>query len=156
MILWRIAKTKFIRDLSGTGAKLVGGRWNSRGVPVLYAALTQSLCALELFVHLDPEDAPERLSAIALTIPDALFAARTRWPQATLPRTWRDHPAPVDLQAMGDAWVKSGATLVLEVPSAVIPDEGNFILNVMHPEMSQVSVGEPVAFTFDGRMWKRT
>lgn len=154
MRVWRLGRTTFIEDLTGTGARLAGGRWSSKGVPVLYCSGTRSLCALELFVHLDPDDAPEALAAMSLHIPDAIFAARTLWTRTTLPPVWRDSPAPVPLQALGDAWVKRADSLVLELPSAVVPGEPNYLLNPSHPDMQQVVASPPEPFQFDPRMWR--
>lgn len=154
MLLWRISKTKYVTDLAGTGAKLAGGRWNSKGLAVLYCTATRSLCALEVFVHLDPDDLPEPQSAIALEVPDDVFAKRTMWQVEDLPAEWRDHPAPTTLQAMGDTWIKATPSLVLDLPSAVIPAERSYVLNPAHADMKHVKAHSPEPFAFDPRMWK--
>lgn len=154
MFVWRLSQSKYVTDVAGTGARLAGGRWNSKGVAVLYCSSTVSLCALELFIHLDPIDAPEPLSSIGFDIPDDVFAARTSWKQSMLPVEWRDSPAPTSTQARGDGWVKSGPSLVLELPSVVVPSESNFLLNPAHPDMKKVVVSTPELFQFDPRMWK--
>jgi RES domain-containing protein len=153
MVLWRIAVTKYVSDLSGTGAKMAGGRWNSKGVPVVYCGGSQALCALESLVHFEPAIAPP-LSVITLEVPDASFASRSLIAVGQLPSNWRDFPAPMKLQSLGDAWAKGGGSLILQVPSAVIPAEPNYLLNVGHPEMAQVKIGLPKPFAFDPRLFK--
>jgi RES domain-containing protein len=155
MRLWRIAKTKFIHDRAGTGAKLAGGRWSSRGVAVLYFAATRSLAVLEIFVHLEPEDLPEPLSVLSVDVPDEIFEGRAKRTIAELPPSWRHYPAPTALQAVGDAWVKAAASAVLELPSAIIPGESNFLLNPNHPDFEAVSWNAPEPFQLDPRLWRR-
>ncbi|HYV43310.1 MAG TPA: RES family NAD+ phosphorylase [Myxococcaceae bacterium] len=156
MRLWRICKAKYADDRIGTGAKLAGGRWSSRGVAVLYFAATKSLAALEVFVHLDPEDLPESLSAISVDVPGTLFERRARRTVGELPPTWRHYPVPTALQAIGDAWVKAATSAILEVPSAIIPEESNYLLDPNHPAFKTVSWNDPEPFALDPRLWRRT
>jgi len=156
MRLWRIGKTKYVGDRIGTGARLAGGRWNSRGVAVLYFAATRSLAALEVFVHLEPGDLPASLSAIGVDVPEELFKGRTRRTVADLPPTWRHYPTPTALQAIGDAWVKAAGSAVLELPSAVIPEESIYLLNPNHPRFGTVRWNDPEPFALDPRLWRHS
>src|SRR5690606_28898647 len=94
---------------TGEGAARVGGRWNSRGVRVVYASATQSLAALEILVHLNPM-APLRFTAFPLEIPDGSveWLAREEWPE-----DWRAEPPPPSTRRLGDAWARRGSSVAL-------------------------------------------
>ena len=144
---WRIVKARHATGpFSGEGARLYGGRWTSRGRRAVYASASAALAILEVLVHLE---APALLPAYVLVpvgIPDDLIQRRDT---AALPPDWRDYPAPVRLQEMGDAWLDAGATPALQVPSAIVPAEFNFLLNPAHPEFTRILIGEPRPYTFD-------
>jgi RES domain-containing protein len=122
-------------------------------VAVVYTSATLSLATLECFVHLDPADAPADLVAIPADIPDGV--ARREIAAATLPATWRHYPAPDELADLGTAWVRTGTTAVLVVPSAIVPQERNVLLNPSHRDFRGIRLGTPEPFGFDPRMWKR-
>lgn len=136
--------------LDGEGARVSGGRWNSVGIPVVYTSATVSLAALELLVHLDPEDAPDDLVVIGLDIPDDVRMEEIQ--HDDLPRNWRETPAPRVLQALGDGWARRGETAVLSMPSVVVPGERNFALNPTHPDFPRIKSGKPTSFRFDSRL----
>jgi RES domain-containing protein len=122
-------------------------------VAVVYTSATLSLAALEYFVHLDPVDAPGDLVAIRAEIPETL--ARTEIRAEALPASWRAYPAPPELAELGTSWARARATAVLVVPSAVVPQERNVLLNPAHPDFRRIRPGKPEAFSFDPRMWRR-
>lgn len=149
MLTWRICRRAH-QKLDGGGARLSGGRWNSEGVALVYSSSTLSLAALEFLVHVDIEDAPDDLVAMAIKVPDDASANVVAL--ADLPRDWPkvpDHPACV---AIGDTWVRPGAALLLRVPSAVIPEEGNVLINPRHPQSVEVVVQSVRPFAFDPRV----
>jgi RES domain-containing protein len=151
--VWRICARRLARHaFRGEGARLHGGRWNPPGIAVVYTASTLSLAALELFVNLDPRDAPAGIVAIPADIPASVRIESVD--RALLPRRWRSYPAPDALQAMGAAWIARGETAVLSVPSAVIPEERNYLLNPAHRHFHLIRIGRPQAFQFDTRMWQ--
>lgn len=151
--VWRISAARTAdRAFEGEGARRFGGRWNHPGTPIVYASDSLALAALEVFVHLEPDIAPEDLVAIAATIPMRLGVARLE--EADLPPGWRAYPAPSGLQDLGTAWARAGETVGLSVPSAVIPAERNILLNPRHPEFSEITFSAPQPFSFDPRMWK--
>ena len=151
--VWRICARKFAKTaFSGDGARLYGGRWNPSGTAVVYTASALSLAALELFVNLDPEEIPSGLVAIEATIPDDVPIHTIE--AASLPRHWRRYPAPVALQSIGADWIAAAHTAVLSVPSTVIPEERNYLLNPAHPDFHRLKIGPPAPFHFDPRMWK--
>lgn len=117
---------------------------------MVYTSSTLSLAALELLVHLDPEDVPDDLVAMTIEVPDD---ARPRViSRDSLPRDWsrvHDHPA---CAAIGDAWVAEGSSLLLLVPSAVVPEEWNLLINPGHPRAREVKVRAVRPFSFDPRL----
>ncbi|MBI2153527.1 MAG: RES family NAD+ phosphorylase [Candidatus Rokubacteria bacterium] len=150
--VWRISKAKNAA-FDGEGARLSGGRWNHPGTAVVYTSSTLALAVLELFVHLDPSEAPDDLVAIPADIPASLPITRIR--PAQLPTNWRRYPAPAALADLGTRWARGRKTAVLAVPSAVIPLDLNYLLNPLHPAFKQIRVGEKTPFQFDPRMFKR-
>jgi RES domain-containing protein len=150
MQLFRIARTPFARDLSGTGSRLYGGRWNRKGTALVYTAESRALAALEYLVHLPMALAPADLSMLRIDVPDDV-ASKTIDP-ASLPRNWRTYPPPQKLAALGNQWALSNETLLLRVPSAVVEHEYNVLINPSHPEFERVRPQRPRPFTFDPRI----
>lgn len=149
MHVWRISRIAHT-GLDGEGARLFGGRWNSRGIPVVYTASRLSLAALEYLVHIDPEDAPDDLVASCLRIPDG--ASEVSVGPDDLPQQWRQTPAPAECQRMGDHWARSGEHLLLRVPSVLVPEETNVLVNPLHPDASGVRMSASRPFSFDLRL----
>jgi RES domain-containing protein len=149
--VWRLCRRRFAA-FDGEGARRAGGRWNRPGVAVVYTSGTLSLAALEYFVHLDPEDRPDDLVAVPARVPDDL--SRTTVEPARLPRNWRAYPAPEGLADIGRDWIEKGDTAVLEVPSALVPREWNYLLNPSHADFRRIEVGKAEPFVFDARMRK--
>jgi RES domain-containing protein len=151
MRVWRLCRRKHAA-FDGEGARLAGGRWNRRGIAVVYASETLSLAALEYLVHLDATLAPRDLVATAADLPDVLPV--TRFEVADLPRNWRRYPAPEALAELGTEWAEARRTAVLSVPSAVVPSERNILLNPAHPDFKTLHLLSPLRFSFDPRLWK--
>lgn len=149
---WRIAKTKFVHDpLSGDGARLFGGRWNSPGVSVVYLAGSISLAVLEVLVHFQ---APRFLEAYSLVRVDFDASLVREIEPKNLPNSWAEFPAPLVLRKLGDAWVKSSPSVVLKVPSSIVSLEHIFLLNPVHQDRVQLAVSDPVPFRLDPRLIK--
>jgi RES domain-containing protein len=147
---WRICKRSLLRSaFSGQGAFLYGGRWNSPGVRMIYAAGSQSLAALEILVHTDdPNDLINlRFVAVPVEIEEALIDGPPK-----LPKDWAICPAPPSAARMGDLWVAQAGSCVLRVPSAVIRAEWNYLINPAHPNFSRLRIGKPMLFEFDSRL----
>src|SRR5260221_2850535 len=141
---WRIVKEKHaLTAFTGEGAAKSGGRWNSRGVLLVYTSCTKSLATLESLVHLNPPVAFKYI-AIPLKFEDALVEV---FPAKDLPADWRTEPPPPSTKAIGDEWVKTARSAVLALPS-VITGEVNYLLNPAHPEFKKVSIGKPEPFVF--------
>jgi RES domain-containing protein len=122
-------------------------------VAVVYASATLSLATLEYFVHLDPGDMPDDLVAVPADVPDTL--PRTELRAESLPPNWRVYPAPEALAELGTAWVRARRTPILLVPSVIVPQERNVLLNPAHSEFRRIRVGPPEPFSFDPRLWRR-
>lgn len=149
MILWRLTRAAF-QALDGEGARINGGRWNSEGVAVVYLSSTLSLAALEYLVHIDIGEVPVDLVALKVEIPDGASVQEVL--PTDLPDDWftvPDHPACLK---RGDAWAKRSESLLLRVPSAIVPGEANYLLNPAHTEAASVGVVAAKAFAFDARL----
>lgn len=151
MQAWRICARKYQR-FNGEGARLYGGRWNHAGTSVIYTSASLALAALELFVHVDVDLLPNDLVAIAAEIPENLAVEMVK--PANLPKGWRRYPASESLKNIGSHWATKCSTAILAVPSAIIPEERNYLLNPAHRDFKQVRVRRPIPFHFDPRMWK--
>ncbi|MBS0401426.1 MAG: RES domain-containing protein [Proteobacteria bacterium] len=135
---------------SGEGARVVGGRWNRPGDAVVYASASLALAAMETFIHLGEDGLHISFVSFRIEIPDTVQAQSCRRP----PAGWRDEPPQETSMRYGSAWLRSGGTAVLEVPSAIVPSESNYLLNPLHPDFGRIRIGRARPFTFDPRMWK--
>lgn len=149
MIVYRISLSIHAGDLSGTGAGLHGGRWNPRGVNMVYSAESRALAALELYANRSSAAVLANLSLVSIVIPDDIAVKRIR--EGDLPRGWNRYPAAPELPDLGAAWVGSRETLVLCVPSALMPRENNYLINPAHADMSRIHLGEIEEYRFDQR-----
>ncbi len=146
---YRIVREKFAAAaFTGEGAAFGGGRWNSRSIRMVYTSASASLAALETLVHLNPA---MRFSyqLFILEFEENLLETI---PPADLPPDWREQPPPPSTQMLGDAWIKTARSAVLQVPSVIIPGESNYLLNPTHPDFQSIRIGKPEAFFFDQRL----
>ena len=153
--LFRIARKEFIRDLSGAGSRVYGGRWNRKGTALVYTSQSRALAALEYLVHVPMALAPAGLSILRIDVTDELAAKVKTVDTASLPRNWRGHPPPQDLAAIGTKWALSKETLLLRVPSAVVEDEFNVLINPAHPEFERIRPHRPKPFVLDPRLLRQ-
>lgn len=149
MLLYRISLCKRAEDISGTGAKLFGGRWNSVGVPMLYLASSRALAALEVLAHLTSIQDPESFCITVFEVPENSIEEVERY---LLPKDWNTYPSPSSLKKIGDTFAKSNKSLLLKVPSAIVEDECNYMLNVNHPLLDKVKIIGSKPFLFDKRL----
>lgn len=146
---FRIVREKFAAAaFTGEGAALTGGRWNSSGIRMVYTSASASLAALETLVHLNPAMS----FAYRLFIIEFDESLLETLSPADLPSDWREQPPPPSTRSIGDAWIKSARSAVLEVPSVLIPGESNCLLNPSHPDFPSLRIGKPQSFAFDARL----
>ncbi len=107
-----------------------------------------ALAALEKLVHVDPEDIPSDLRSFELTIPAAIFQAGKKLSMSALPADWFETPAPASCAALGDSWQMSNRSALLQVPSAIVPTEFNFLLNPRHPDARHIAVKSSSPFSY--------
>jgi RES domain-containing protein len=149
MRLWGITRAKH-QQLDGEGARLYGGRWNSEGCRVVYAASSAPLALLEYLVHVDVEDLPTDLVLMEIDSPDDVGISEVQLDQ--LPDDWNSMPDHPECVRLGNHWISQSDKLVLSVPSAIMPRERNLLLNPQHPDMERVKISGAEPFTFDPRL----
>ncbi len=148
MIAYRIARTRFIRDLSGEGARLHGGRWNATGVPMLYLAESRALAILETLTYVQVKTLPIDYQLAEISFPaDAVTDLAE-----PLPDDWARIPHGQATERLGSAWALAMRGLVLRVPSAHVPEEHNYLVNPRHPRSAEVRVVGTRPFAFDARL----
>jgi RES domain-containing protein len=145
LVKWRFANTAF----DGEGARLYGGRWNSPGTQIAYASESIALATLEVLVHLQVSTVLPAYALASIRFPDNLVEMLDT---SALPINWKQFPAPPEMQAIGDDWIKAARSAILCVPSAVVPSAYNFLLNPAHPNFTQVVVEPPEPYEFDPRL----
>lgn len=151
-VAWRIVKPKHADTaFDGEGARIFGGRWNSPGTAMVYTACSKSLAALEMLVHLPSYTLIELFVCIPVTFDSRLVLSLDR---SSLPTGWQAEPAPSASRSLGDVWIRTNPSAVLEVPSAVIPSEVNYLLNPAHADFKKIEIGSPEHFQFDPRLRK--
>jgi RES domain-containing protein len=151
MNVFRIAKSRHARDLSGMGAKLAPGRWN-KSLPVLYTASSAALAALEVLVHVPASFAPRGYEFVEIVMPDDVPIETFGHDQ--LPSGWDHFPPETETRRMGEEWIQSGRSLGLRVPSVIIPAEYNVLINPFHPDHPRLKIVKTAPFVFDGRLFK--
>ena len=150
---WRLAAPEFAGSvqqlLSGEGARLYGGRWNSPGVGAVYLGNSLALASIELLVHLRSIDVLEAYCKMPVFIPESLVL---HLDSALLPADWAASEGRRGTRAIGDEWLRRGESAVLQVPSAVVAGETNFILNPTHADFAAIKAGAITEFRFDARL----
>jgi RES domain-containing protein len=138
---WRIVQAHVAdRAFSGEGARRYGGRWNSKGYAVIYTSSSISLAILEVLVHIQIYDILEEYVYIPVEFDQKLSLALN---PVELPGNWKIDPSPLIIKQLGDSWVESRQSLILEVPSAIVPAEKNYLFNPAHPDFRKLKIGAP-------------
>ncbi|WP_158631525.1 RES family NAD+ phosphorylase [Chitinophaga solisilvae] len=150
MEVYRISKCAYINDLTGTGARLYGGRWNSPGHAIVYTAGSRALSALEVLVHIPLKNIIQDFCIATIQIPDET-AIKTITRQE-LPSGWQSLAPSPHLQCIGDEWAETARYAVLKIPSVVIAEEFNYLINPLHPEAEQIKILHTQPFLFDQRL----
>ena len=150
MIVYRISNSAYKDDISGTGAKLLGSRWNSRDIPVLYTSQYISLSVLEMLVNTNFKDYSIALDLMYINFPDD--QPNTVIELKNLKNNWKDD---FDYtRYMGDEFFKQNESLILRVPSAVIQEEYNYLANPLHADFKKIKIINTKSFWPDERLFK--
>jgi RES domain-containing protein len=148
--VWRVVKRRRAATaFDGRAAQRFGGRWNSPGRRAVYASASKSLALLEVLVHLDVGRPLPRLVAFTFDVDSKLVDYLV---VTELPRHWRTARGLLATQQIGDAWLAAGHGLALAVPSAIVPEELNYVLNPTHPGFARLRFGRSIPFLLDPRL----
>ena len=150
MIVYRISNALYNDDISGTGAKLMGSRWNSKGIPILYTAQYISLTVLEMLVNTNFKDYSIALDLMYIKFPDhqPIITIELN----NLKNNWKD-----DLEYtryIGDEFVNQNKALLLQVPSSIIHEEFNYLANPLHADFKKIKIIKTKSFWPDERLFK--
>ncbi|MEO8819755.1 MAG: RES family NAD+ phosphorylase [Ginsengibacter sp.] len=148
MIVYRITNERFKADISGNGAALYGSRWNSIGNPLLYTSQSISLCILESLVHLKRKEIPPSQCLLQIELPDAKSIVEISYKK--IKEHWYEEPEYT--QWLGDQFLQNNQALVIKVPSAIVPQESNFLLNPLHSEFKKVKIINSELLQLDKRL----
>ncbi len=151
MIVFRLCKANFANDLSGKGAEKSGGRWNSKGVALLYTSDSRALCTTEIAVHTPLGILPTNYVVMAIEIPNGSSIKELE--TDNLPYDWRSFPHAYSTQKIGDNFVKMANFLVLKVPSAIVQGEFNYLINPSHKDFKKIKIISVDSFNFDERLF---
>jgi RES domain-containing protein len=153
--VWRIATdtpTYQADDLSGSGAKATGGRWNEQGTPLVYAAESRALACLETIVHLNASGLPLNRYLVAVTIPEDIWTGAQAETTDSLPIGWdAEPPGQVSLQ-FGTDWARSGKSALLIIPSVIVPEEFNILINPSHADRVRITAVKHRRWLYDPRL----
>jgi RES domain-containing protein len=153
MIVFRLCKLKYSKDLSGRGSEISGGRWNSKGVALLYCSESRALCTTEIAVHTSLGIVPTDYEMISIEIPENI--KHKEIDINLLPYDWKNFPPTHYTQTFGDDFVKEGKYLILKVPSAVVDGVYNYLINPKHKEVKKIKIVEIKTFYFDSRLFNQ-
>lgn len=157
MKVFRVEREKYLETtLEGIGAASTEGyRWNSLNTYLVYTAETRALATLEVFVHLDlSEDLPTDRHYIEINVPDDIDILELK--KEDLPDGWDSKPPILETQYIGDDFVKEKIAAVLKVPSSIVQQEFNYLVNPNHPDSKKISVVLITPFQFDSRFQQST
>jgi len=146
---YRLVKKKHAhRAFDGEGARLYGGRWNSPGVSVVYTSDSLALCCLEVFVNLPSYDLLKDFVYIKLTFDETLVQ------DGNLREGWNERPVSKVSQRIGDKWIGEQRSTLLRVPSVIVPEGNNYLINFNHQDFKQIKIGDSISLDFDPRLKK--
>jgi RES domain-containing protein len=155
--VWRIATDTpayQADDLSGAGAKATGGRWNEAGISIVYTSETRALACLETVVHLNAGGLPLNRYSVEVTIPDDVWANAQAETPISLPVGWEAEPAGQVSIQVGTTWVRSGSSALLVVPSVIVQEEFNVLINPAHADSARITAVKLRRWLYDPRLTK--
>lgn len=152
MKVFRLSREKYATTLSGAGAAIKGGRWNSIGFELIYTAGNRSLAMAEVAVHFTLATLPEDYMMVTINIPDDMVIMEIS--EADLPLNWNGFPHPASTQKLGDHFILERKYCIAKIPSVVTKGDFNFLINPNHKDFSKITVFETEKFPFDKRIFK--
>jgi len=155
--VWRIATDTPLYvadDLTGAGAKVTGGRWNEAGFPLLYTSETRALASLETIVHLGAGTLPLNRYLVEISVPEKIWKRADRFDAASLPVGWDAEPAGRESIAFGTDWITAGSAALLILPSVIVPEERNILINPAHPDAASIKAKKIRKWLYDARLVK--
>jgi len=148
MLVYRIASPKYIEDLSGSGSKQYGGRWNDIGIAMVYFAQSRAMAVMEVLVHLRPEDIDKDFILAEFEVSDESILTINI---SDLPENWKEESEIEVLKEIGNKFIKDNKFLLMKVPSVIIEEDYNLIFNPNHPQAHKIRLVEKRVFKFDIR-----
>jgi RES domain-containing protein len=155
VITWRISQDTpdfEADDMRGRGAEITGGRWNRKGQALVYSADSIALAVLETVVHMQAKGLPLNRYLVAINIPDAVWQTRVIWTKDNAPIGWDAIPTGKASLDAGDEWIKNSTSAIAVVPSVIVAEEHNILINPKHPDATQISAKKIRKWLYDGRM----
>lgn len=147
---WRVCAPNFAdTGYSGEGARIYGGRWNSKGRAVVYSSESISLAVLEQLVHAEDPAVLDAFVVVSATLDEDSIEVLS---PSSLPDDWRTYPAPLSLKEIGDTWHSEGRSLALRVPSVTVRGQHDFLINPGHPDFASIEVSEPEPLDLDPKI----
>ena len=151
MRIWRLTASRYVDSaFSGEGTRRIGGRWTPVGYCAVHAAGSIALAVLETLVHVNATVMPAH-RVIAVDVPESMSV--TTITVGELPGDWRRIPPPSMLGELGKAWLDAGETALMRVPSVIVPEEPNFLINPLHADFSRLEIHPPAPFEIDRRLF---
>ncbi len=148
MLVYRISSPKFIEDLSGNGSKQYGGRWNDKGIAMVYFAESRAMAVMEVLIHLRPEDIDRDFMLAVFEVPDdEILTIKI----GNLPRNWKESSEIESLKTIGNEFVKNNKYLLMRIPSVILEEEFNLVLNPNYQSADEIKLIDKRIFRFDMR-----
>lgn len=149
MRVYRIGKKKFAKDLAGEGARLNGGRWNHPGISCIYTGGTRAIALVEYTAHVSEDNIPRALCFTCFEVPEnSIQEIKIE----DLPGNWREWPHPVATREFGSAMLSRVKHLLIRIPSVIIPEEFNYLINPLHPDIKKVKIVSVTDHIYDLRL----
>ncbi len=150
MRVFRLTRNKYAKELNGKGASKSGNRWNSKGTEMIYSAESRALAMAEVIVHLPLHTLPNDYVMVELNVPSNIPVKELRLKD--LPDNWSDNPPAHQTQKIGDDFINANNFCILKVPSAVVPEDYNYLINPYHKQFENISIIAIKGFFFDPRL----
>jgi RES domain-containing protein len=153
MIVYRLCKKTYANDISGRGAEISGGRWNGKGTAMVYTSASLALCLVEIMVHIPAGIIPKDYNLVSISIPDNAHTLTIE--RSDLPDNWNRNPIPASAQKIGNAFIAAQEALVLKVPSTIVQEEWNYLINPSHKDFKKIKITTTEPFSFDTRLFNK-